>query len=172
MKAASLNRAALMFTALLAAACLPGLSAAADGPGASDDALRARVNAFVDAWHDDAAHARFAYFDKIAADGIYIGTDRTERWTRDEFLAWGRRFFARESAWSFTPLNRHIGFNADRSVIWFDEQLESAMGVLQASGVMRSTTGGFEIVHYQLSIAVPNDVQPQVTDAIKAFESR
>jgi len=46
------------------------------------------------------------------------------------------------------------------------------MGVLQASGVMRSTTGGFEIVHYQLSIAVPNDVQPQVTDAIKAFEGR
>ena len=39
-------------------------------------------------------------------------------------------------------------------------------------GVVRPTAASFEIVHYQLSIAVPNDVIPQVTGAIKAFESK
>jgi len=46
------------------------------------------------------------------------------------------------------------------------------MGILQATGVVRPTPASFEIVHYQLSIAVPNDVIPQVTCAIKAFESK
>jgi hypothetical protein len=37
---------------------------------------------------------------------------------------------------------------------------------------MRPTAASFEIVHYQLSIAVPNEVIPQVTGTIKAFESK
>jgi len=39
-------------------------------------------------------------------------------------------------------------------------------------GVIRPTTTSFEIVHYQLSIAVPNEVIPQVTGTIKAFETK
>ena len=137
-------------------------------PAWQDATYVAQVNAFVDAWHDDAAHARLAYFDKIAPDGVYIGTDRTERWTRDAFKAWAARFFERGSAWSFTPLHRNVAFTPDHAVAWFDEQLDSKMGVLQASGVVRARPGdgGLEIVHYQLSIAVPNDVQPKVSELI------
>jgi hypothetical protein len=65
-----------------------------------------------------------------------------------------------------------VQFSPDRRFIWFDEQVRSSMGILQASGVMRPTASSFEIVHYQLSIAVPNDVIPQVTGAIQAFESK
>ena len=137
-----------------------------------DETFRARVNAFVDEWHQDAAHARPAFFDKIAADGIYIGTDKTERWTREAFREWAKPAFARPTAWAFTPLHRNIRFTPDRQVVWFDEQVRSSMGILQASGVVRATADRFEIVHYQLSIAVPNDVIPQVTGAIKAFESK
>ena len=137
-----------------------------------DETFRARVNAFVDEWHQDAAHARPAFFDKIAADGIYIGTDKTERWTREAFREWAKPAFARPTAWAFTPLHRNIRFTPDRQLIWFDEQVCSSMGILQATGVVRPTPASFEIVHYQLSIAVPNDVIPQVTGAIKAFESK
>jgi hypothetical protein len=31
-----------------------------------------------------------ACFEKIAKDGVYIGTDKTEHWRRDEFKAWVR----------------------------------------------------------------------------------
>ena len=172
MRAAFSNGSALVLAVVLVTAWLPGASRADNTPVEPASGFRARVDAFVDEWHADAAHARLAYFDKIAGDGVYIGTDRTERWTLDGFKAWAAPFFARQSAWSFVRLHRNIGFTPDRSVIWFDEQLDSEMGVLQASGVMRSTAGGFEIVHYQLSIAVPNDVQPQVTAAIKALESK
>jgi hypothetical protein len=50
--------------------------------------------------------------------------------------------------------------------VWFDEQLDSSMGVLQATGVMRAVGDRLEIVHYQLSIAVPNGVQAQVSELI------
>jgi hypothetical protein len=162
-------------TLITAATLVAGCSSAPANtprPAGSDDQFRARINAFVDEWHQDAAHARPAYFDKIASDGIYIGTDKTERWTREAFRTWAQPAFARPVAWAFTPLHRHVNFTPNRQMIWFDEQVRSSMGLLQASGVMRPTPASFEIVHYQLSIAVPNEVIPEVTGAIKAFESK
>ena len=147
---------------------IPGLARAQ-----GDAALTREVNAFVDEWHDDAAHARLTYFDKIASDGIYIGTDKTELWRRDEFRTWARKQFERESAWSFKATRRNVYFSPDKSFIWFDELLDTPnMGTCMASGVIRRTGNGFEIVHYQLSIAVPNEVAGRVTALIREFEAR
>jgi hypothetical protein len=135
--------------------------------------LTKAVNAFVDEWHDDAAHARMAYFDKIAPDGVYIGTDRTELWRRDAFKAWAKPYFDRKSAWAFKATRRNVYATPDQSLIWFDELLDTAnMGHCMASGVIRKTAKGFEIVHYQLSMAVPNEVGGQVTKLIKEFEAK
>ena len=65
-----------------------------------------RLNKFLNEWHDDASNSRQAYFDKIAPEGIYIGTDKTERWNREEFRTWAAEYFAKPSAWAFTPINR------------------------------------------------------------------
>ena len=138
----------------------------------ADPVLIKKVNAFVDRWHSDAAHARPAYFDKIAKDGIYIGTDKGERWRRDEFKAWAKPHFKRKSAWAFKAIRRNVYFSDDQAIIWFDELLETQMGVCQASGVMRRKGGSFEIVHYQLSMAVPNEVGSQVTRLIRDFEEK
>jgi hypothetical protein len=166
-----LSRVVVLLLVAAAVGCT-NTAPAGQPPASSDADFTARVNAFVDAWHDDAAHARPTFFDKIASDGIYIGTDKTERWGREAFREWAKPAFARPVAWAFTPLHRNVQFSPDRRFIWFDEQVRSSMGILQASGVMRPTASSFEIVHYQLSIAVPNDVIPQVTGAIKAFESK
>ncbi len=137
----------------------------------TDATLTKQVNAFVDEWHDDAANARMAYFDKIARDGIYIGTDRTELWGRDAFKTWARKYFDRKAAWSFKATRRNVYASADKSLIWFDELLDTPnMGHCMASGVIRKTAKGFEIVHYQLSVAVPNEVVDQVTKTIRAHE--
>jgi hypothetical protein len=139
----------------------------------ADAALARAVNTFVDQWHDDAAHARMAYFDKIAPDGVYIGTDKHELWHRDEFKAWAKRFFERKSAWSFKAVRRNVYASPDKSFIWFDEILDTPnMGPCMASGVIRKTAKGFEILHYQLSMAVPNEVGGQVTKLVKDFESK
>jgi hypothetical protein len=138
----------------------------------AEHGLKKQVNAFVDRWHDDAAHARLAYFDKIARDGVYIGTDKSEHWRRDEFKAWAKPYFSRKSAWAFKALRRNVYFSEDESMIWFDELLDTQMGVCQASGVMRRKGDSFEIVHYQLSMAVPNEVGGQVARLIKDFEEK
>jgi hypothetical protein len=151
----------------LAAAVLSlGLLGAAQG--ATDAALTQQVNAFIDEWHDDAANARMAYFDKMASDGVYIGTDRSELWKRDDFKAWAKKHFERKSAWSFKATRRNVYATPDGSVIWFDELLDTPnMGPCMASGVIRKTGKGFEIVHYQLSMAVPNEVAGKVTGMIR-----
>jgi hypothetical protein len=154
---------------LACALCLGSLAQAAN----ADPALVKQVNAFVDGWHDDAAHARMAYFDKMAPDGVYIGTDRSELWQRDAFKAWARKYFeGKKSAWSFKATRRNVYTSGDGKLIWFDELLDTPnMGHCMASGVIRRTDKGFEILHYQLSMAVPNEVAKQVTGLIQKAEA-
>jgi len=161
---------------LFLACCLffAGLAHAATPNSAPNAALVKQVNAFVDSWHDDAAHARLAYFDKIAADGVYIGTDRSEIWKRDAFREWARGYFqGKKSAWTFRATQRNVYASDDGKLIWFDELLDTQnMGHCMASGVIRKTAKGFEIVHYQLSVAVPNEIVDKVTGMIKEAETK
>lgn len=159
-----MRRALLAFGLALAVLSSPAF---ATDPSATDTQ---QVNAFIDEWHDDAAHARSRFFDKMAPGAIYIGTDKTERWTRDELKAWSKKYFERPSAWAFTPIKRNVAFSADKQFIWFDEQLDTQMGVCQASGVVQRTASGLQILHYQLSIAVPNELVDQFKEAIRRVE--
>lgn len=156
---------------VLFAACLLFATLATAAPADAD--LTRQVNGFVDAWHDDAAHARLAYFDKIAVDGIYIGTDRRERWQRDAFRMWARPYFeGKTSAWIFHATRRNVYSSADGALIWFDELLDTdGLGHCMASGVVRKTTTSFEIVHYQLSLAVPNESLAQLASLVHAAEA-
>jgi hypothetical protein len=153
---------------IICLACAPLAQAAP-----ADPALARQVNAFVDSWHDDAAHARMAYFDKMAADGVYIGTDRNELWQRDAFRAWGRKYFeGKPAAWVFHATRRNVYASGDGALVWFDELLDTEnMGHCMASGVLRRTAGGFEIVHYQLSLAVPNEAAKDVIGVVKRAEA-
>jgi SnoaL-like domain len=148
-------------------ACILSLSTAFAGAANADPATTKQVNTFIDAWHDDAANARMAYFDKIAADGVYIGTDKTELWHKDAFKTWAKPFFDRKKAWAFKATRRNVYTSADGKVVWFDELLDTQMGPCMASGVLRRTGSGFEIEHYQLSMAVPNEVGKAVTQLIE-----
>jgi hypothetical protein len=136
-----------------------------------DAVLRQQVNAFVDGWHEDATNSRPAFFDKIAKDGVYIGTDKKELWKRDEFKIWAKKAFERPTAWAFTPIRRNVYLSPDKSVIWFDELLNTQMGICQASGVLHKVGNSFEIDHYQLSIAVPNGISSKVISVIDDYES-
>jgi hypothetical protein len=163
----SLLLACCLFLSLFA---LPGAAQAAT----LDPALAREVNAFVDGWHDDAAHARMRYFDKIAPDGVFIGTDRSELWQRDAFLAWGRTYFeGRSKAWAYHATRRNVYVSNDGKTVWFDELLDNDKGAhFMASGVLRRTVDGFLVEHYQLSIAVPNAVAGQVTDLARQAEAK
>lgn len=157
--------------ALLTASFALPFAANAQSP-AADQVFRAKVNAFVDGWHKDAADADPAYFDKIAPEGVYIGTDKSEVWTRDAFKVWAKPYFDRKKAWAFTAQKRNVYFSPDKKYVWFDEQLNTQMGTCQASGVLLSTDQGFLIEHYQLSLAVPNPLVDKFTKAIAEHEAK
>ncbi|WP_339937921.1 nuclear transport factor 2 family protein, partial [Undibacterium luofuense] len=65
------------------------------------------IHAMLDQWHNDAARADRAYFDKLTENAVFIGTDPDERWTRAEFIKWSEPFFQRGKAWTFHVRQRH-----------------------------------------------------------------
>ena len=119
-------------------------------------------------WHQAAANAdQQSDFDFIADDGIYIGTDATENWTKDEFFEWSKSYFENGKAWSFVAKERNIYLSDKNTIVWFDEQLEYPGGVLRGSGVLAKEKGGWKLKHYVLSLPVPNDKFKEVIKVIK-----
>lgn len=118
----------------------------------------AHLDSMINQWHHAAAVAdEETFFGMMTADGIYIGTDASERWLRDELREWSKKYFERDKAWDFTPLSRNFQIDSDDKTAWFDELLDTWMGTCRSTGIMKKTDEGWKIVYYHLSIAVPND---------------
>lgn len=124
----------------------------------SQDPLNIEIGRFLNEWHNDASRADMqAYFDKIDEAGIYIGTDATENWTKQAFYDWSKPYFDKGKAWSFQADERNIYLSEDQKMAWFDEKLSTASGPLRGSGVLINKDGNWKILHYVLSLPVPNE---------------
>ncbi|HEX5752904.1 MAG TPA: nuclear transport factor 2 family protein [Archangium sp.] len=132
----------------------------------------AAVNAVLDDWHKAAAQADEArYFGHLTPDAVFLGTDATERWTRDEFRGWAKPYFSKGKAWSFTSVSRHVSFSKDGAVAWFDEALSTPnMGPARGSGVLVKDGGTWKIAQYNLSIPIPNELMEDFKQRIEAHE--
>ena len=132
-----------------------------------------KINDLLEEWHDAASRADFeAYFDKMAPQAIFIGTDPTENWNKEDFKAWSKPYFDRGKAWSFSTLERNIFLADDCELAWFDELLETQMGICRGSGVVAKEDGQWKIKHYVLSIAVPNENVEKLTLLKKGFDEK
>ena len=121
------------------------------------------VNQLVDLWHKAASEANFKqYFDVMADDAIFIGTDATEYWNKQEFENYAKPHFDKGKAWSFTTLERHIYFDSTGKTAWFDELLDTQMKICRGSGVLVKTGGQWKIKHYVLSMTIPNETSKPV----------
>lgn len=110
-------------------------------------------------WHQASATADAdAFFGAMTKDGVYLGTDASERWLRDELREWSKFAFERDTAWAFTASKREIYFSENQKIAWFEEMLDTQMGTCRASGVLTKIGGVWKIKHYDLSIMVPNDL--------------
>jgi hypothetical protein len=120
----------------------------------------ADVGAVLDDWHQAAAVADEArFFGHFAPNGIYMGTDATERWTVSAFSEWAKPAFRRKSAWVFKSRDRHVEFSADGRTAWFDEMLDTPnMGLCRGSGVLALIAGKWKIAQYNLSVPIPNSM--------------
>ena len=122
------------------------------------------INLILNNWHKAAAEANFNnYFNAMSDDAIYIGTDPTENWNKQEFIKFAKPYFDRGKAWNFTALERNIYFSSDKKTAWFDELLNTQMKICRGSGVLVDEgNGNWKIKHYVLSMTIPNDNTDEV----------
>jgi hypothetical protein len=116
------------------------------------------VHQFMDNWHKAAATAdENVFFGSMTAQGVYLGTDKTEKWTRDEMAKWADEYFQEESAWSFTATERDVYFSEDEKTAWLNEKLDTWMGVCKGTAVLVLKENGWKIALYDLSVTIDND---------------
>ena len=121
------------------------------------EGAREAIVAALDDFNDAAAQADEArYFAHFASDGVFVGTDATERWDKASFQAYAHPHFAKGKAWSFKGVNRRIVVRGD--LAWFEEDLETQnLGPARGSGVLVWQDGHWLLEQYVLSSTIPND---------------
>ena len=133
--------------------------------------VRGEVSATLDALHEAASEADFdRYFSLYAGEAVFLGTDATERWTREEFMDYTRARFDTGTGWTYHMLERHIAIAPGGRTAWFDERLENAnLGETRGSGVLVMEDGGWKIAQYNLTIPIPNEMAREVAQRIRGL---
>ncbi|MFK7927260.1 MAG: nuclear transport factor 2 family protein [Myxococcota bacterium] len=127
------------------------------------------VNDVLDTLHAAATQANEeTYFSLFRPDGVFIGTDATERWTVSEFKAFAKPHFETAPAWAYTPVAREVHFGPKGRVAWFHETVRHARyGDVRGSGVLTREGSDWRITQYVLSFPIPNAVAGDVLDLVK-----
>ena len=130
------------------------------------------IGQMIDDWHLAAAEADYdGYFSRMTNDAVFIGTDATENWQLMEFKEFSKPYFDRGKAWSFKAAERNIYLDEDGKLAWFDELLDTWMGICRGSGVAKLENEQWKILHYVLSATIPNDDMQQVIGIKKEKDS-
>ena len=130
---------------------------------------KSEVGRRLDVWHSAADTGDFiSYFDSMTDDAIFLGTDETERWNKEQFMGYAREPFSDGHGWTYTPRDRFIRFADDRKTAWVDEVLDhDKYGVLRGTAVLELHGEDWKIAHYSLTFLVPNDKASAAVEAIK-----
>ena len=120
------------------------------------------LDALLNGLHLDAHKGNFeSYFDRYSADAVFLGTDKTERWTIEEFKAYAKPAFSDGHGWTYAVIERN--WEGDGNTRWFDEiLLNEKLGHCRGTGVVELIKGEWKISHYALTMLVPNSIAAKV----------
>ena len=76
------------------------------------------------------------------------------------------------NAWSLAASVLDGTLDEDYPIAWFDEVLDTWMGLCRGSGVLKFKDGKWYLEHYVLSLTVPNDDMQTVIDAMHSKEDQ
>jgi hypothetical protein len=133
------------------------------------ESSRKAIELALDQFHQAASKADAnAYFGLFAPEGVFIGTDATERWTVEDFKKYAMPHFSKGKGWTYAPGKRHVDLAPGGTVAWFDELLSNeSYGTCRGSGVLRKIAGSWKISQYHLTIPIPNDLAKPVVKMIR-----
>ena len=122
-----------------------------------------KIVQMLDQFNEAAADADFNnYFNFFTEDAVFIGTDATENWTKQNFMTWAKPHFDKKKTWHFTSIDRHIYFSKTADLAWFDELLNTQMKIRRGSGVLLKQNNEWKIQQYVLSMTIPNPLSDTV----------
>jgi ketosteroid isomerase-like protein len=127
----------------------------------------------MDDWHRAASEVDAdRYLGYLAEESVFLGTDPSERWDKEQFSAYVEHYFKDlKRGWTYHPSERQVRYSSDGKLAWFDERLENAgYGVLRGSGVLHLEAAGWRIVHYSMTFAVPNAKVKQMVQLLGLAE--
>ncbi len=129
----------------------------------------AEVENVLDSFHEAASKADGkTYFSLFTPDGVFIGTDATERWIVEEFKKYAEPHFKNGKGWTYIKKTRHVNFSPSEEIAWFDEILDSKVyGTSRGSGVLRKINHHWRIAQYHLTFPIPNNLAEKFTTEIK-----
>ncbi|GAA4308837.1 nuclear transport factor 2 family protein [Pontixanthobacter gangjinensis] len=166
-----MKKLALLSLCLIAFLSFSELNAQVKNTQENIKAAERQINKTIGKWHKAAAEANFEnYFGLMTEDAVFIGTDATENWTLPEFRKFSRPYFESGKAWTFRTLDRNLYVHENLRVAWFDELLDTHMGICRGSGVLMKENGIWKIHHYVLSITIPNENVKEITKIKKQFD--
>ncbi|WP_299047059.1 nuclear transport factor 2 family protein [uncultured Polaribacter sp.] len=120
--------------------------------------IKENVNSVLNNWHKAASEANYKiYFDTMDSVSVFIGTDASENWTKEQFENFSKPHFDKGKAWDFKVFERNVYVNDSKDFVWFDELLNTWMGTCRGSGVLVKIDKNWKIKHYVLSVTIPND---------------
>ncbi len=138
----------------------------------NNSASKEKIHQLLDQWHRDAANYDFnGYFQKMTTDAVFVGTDASEVWSKKDFENFSEPYFDRKETWDFKPLKRNIYLDKNTNTAWFDEVLDTWMGICRGSGVVVFVEDNWKIQHYVLSVAIPNESIKEVVKVKREKDS-
>lgn len=151
---AALGSTNVLKATVVSLALLPAMSLA--------DNQRAAIDALIDGLHQDAHEGNFhTYFDRYTPDAVFLGTDKSERWTIDQFKVYAEPAFDDGHGWTYSVKERN--WEGEGSTRWFDEVLlNEKLGHCRGTGVVELIDGEWKIAQYALTMLVPNDIAAEV----------
>ena len=119
-------------------------------------------DALLDGLHEDAHKGNFeTYFDRYSSDAVFLGTDKTERWSIEEFQSYAESAFADGHGWTYKVIERNWSGYGD--IRWFDEILfNEKLGHCRGTGVVVLINDEWKIAHYALTMLVPNSIATDI----------
>ncbi|GJM21654.1 MAG: hypothetical protein DHS20C15_15690 [Planctomycetota bacterium] len=107
------------------------------------------------------------YFACFAPEGVFVGTDASERWNVSEFRTVAHPYFERGEGWTYIPIERHLRLSPRGEIAWFDERLDSPKyGEMRGTGVLRRVGDSWRVSQYVLSFPVPNEHADELVERI------
>lgn len=130
------------------------------------------VDLTLETFHQAAETGLFdLYFDQMTDDVVFMGTDETERWNKQQFMDYAREPFSDGHGWAYEPIERNTVFSDDFTVAWADELLKhEKYGTLRGTAVLEKHGSRWLIAQYSLTFLVPNDIAGEVVETIRLFE--